>query len=663
MLITDFLTLLRTIVALGLICFLPGYLFLRLIRSRIPLNWDEQYLLSIPVSIALSGLTYLVAWHALTLPTTTFWAFLLPVVLSLVLGALQYLPFIARQSTERNGPVRKDWAPYYLVTAAILAVHVANYLLYPFLPEADGYSLIEKISQALQIGSSSGFSYRPFLPIFSLGTSLTTGLAPLTEFKYIFPLLIGILPLFAVAASRRLKATTFQQVVTGLILLSVPVITLETDYVRPQSIIILFFGVAIWLLWRFTQTKNWYYWLAAFGLGAIGLLAHEFAIFILAACLLIVFPNYWRVLKASTTRTVLISLIVLIGVYPYVHPLLIAGPIPAVLDSIKQNIWPLHFRVWFINSYQNSDGNNLGWPGILGVLYYGYNIGIAMPFVLLFACFLKKKPLSAIPAKLFFAVGLLPLLFGEILPRFSVFYLPDRAWLFLAITLAFWAALYVAKLAKNQLIFISVCAVLCIFITWGLVWYKEGWITPKEYQAVQWIKQNTPTNAYLITQSGSVDPFRVYASRSTGSAANFFSDPALAQDVVQGNAIVLNATANQNNVSTLKLLVQKDLKTVKATSNQAATQEAIKTLETDTQSLKDAVTNLENATEIPALGNQPTYIVYSTDKFNSLYGSRSWWETINEYGAHPMWLTQPAFTIVYQQNGITIWKVNPTTGS
>ena len=72
---------------------------------------------------------------------------------------------------------------------------------------------------------------------------------------------------------------------------------------------------------------------------------------------------------------------------------------------------------------------------------------------------------------------------------------------------------------------------------------------------------------------------------------------------------------------------------------------------------KTIIKNIEKEIqELKRISDQPRYILYSFDKFDTLYSQREWWMLANAYGANIEKFNQ-AYPLVYHDDGVYIWKV------
>ena len=66
----------------------------------------------------------------------------------------------------------------------------------------------------------------------------------------------------------------------------------------------------------------------------------------------------------------------------------------------------------------------------------------------------------------------------------------------------------------------------------------------------------------------------------------------------------------------------------------------------------------ENTTDQELASQKPIYIMYSKDKFKSLYGKREWWKVSNFFDANlGKFNSSNNYKVVYDNNGVTIWKL------
>jgi hypothetical protein len=431
------------------------------------------------------------------------------------------------------------------------------------------------------------------------------------------------------------------------VVLSVPAIAAETDYIRAQTPVILVSFTVIWLLFLFRQTKDWFFWITALGIAGLSYAFHEFSLFAIIACFAILLPWYIGQLKKNLKQTLLLTVGCIIVLLPYLQPILTVGVIPRIISGVSNLFSNPYFELWFIDSYVNIDGNNLGWPGLSAALYYGYNVGMAVPLILIlgFKVFSKTSQ-SLKSASLAFLVA--PLLFAEIFPRFGITFLPDRAWLYLSISLVFLAVAYLPQTIKRwQKVLLLTALCLSILVSLALTHLKQGWITTEELTAARWIATNTPTNSYLYTQVGSIDPLAVYTKRQTLNANQIFADSRYTSPIENFQIKQTKLTTDLNSAT-------QALQT--ATETPEVSVDQVKSLQSNYLQVRKNLTDFIEKESIDP--NAPVYIVYSSSKFDSLYGKRGWWKQINNHDADLSFLQDSSlFEVVYQVNGTIVWRV------
>lgn len=561
-------------------------------------------------------------------------------ILSTILGSTFLLGIIKVISQKqwhsfRPNPIRwsKSAIKHWPLLAGILTmaiVHAINFIIYPFIPEADSYFFINRMKEVISSGVISNISYRPFYEIFLLNYHYLTNANFLLFFKYISPIVLCsvLIPLYLFI--RRFIKNPLHQYIALLIPLTSPLLVFELELTRPQSLIILTGFTTVWLLIRFIECapdpteknlRTWknsaIYLFSAFLVGLSSIGYHELGALNLTTwgATIIIFSIF----RNRRKPILLFSLILAM----YVLATYIINRISSLifLQSIYEyfqkefHIWPINW--WYVSSYQNVDGIQVGWPGIQGLFFYGYNLGLFIPPLIIFAIVTylqsilqrrknkrpaEKQPIL-IPALSRLAIAAL---FAEILPRFGVYYLPERAWLFVISSLCFVLIPVVKQLLEKSWfsqkpnryralkVVITFTIIISIFVSFYLTYKRQGWINTKEHVASTWLKNNTPDDALIISQMGNMPMITVYANRQILSTENFFLDPELRQKTI---------------------------------------------------------TSLESA-------NQHIYLLYSKQKFAGLYGERAWWKEINQANADLNIINQdPKYKLIYEQNGIYIWEI------
>jgi hypothetical protein len=582
-------TFFRVLPGLWVLYFLPGYLLLPIFRLKDRLRQGERFLLSVSFSLIISGLLPLVLFGLGFRPLSQTVLIVAQLLLVTILGLLA-----TRFPRPKKEPLQYSLhAPLILAMILFLIVQIGNFVLYPFIPEIDGYSLIGIIRALSNSTSLITITHRPLFPLLCLSTSALSGLNLLTIFKYFFPLLTTITLIPVYLEARIWLKKPFPLFLATILPLTFPVFVAESDIVRPQTIIIILCGIILWLLLRFLRTTLWLYFYLALALSLAAFGFHELGLYCLLTTVGTAVPAAWRFgrEKPRTMYLGVAALILLAFVAIYTTP--VWGYLHYFLYLLFKYFRLSNFRLWFINNYQNTDHNQMGWPGFSFLLYYGYNLGLAAGYLLLVWLLQRQKAsqqLSFLPVYIFIAIGLV---FAEVFPRFGFAYVPDRAWLFIVTGLCFLFPAFLSRIPFSKASKYGVVCVVALSIgtSWVVTYLKQGWVTPGGYQAAQWLAQNTPSDSDIISQAGNSPIIEIYAERKMISQSSFF----------------LMDTADQ-------------------------------------------------AAFIQKIVSPHVYVLYSSQTSSTLYHIRSWWNTYNASTANLDTLQSLPLKKVYDHDGIFIWQ-------
>lgn len=558
----------------------------------------------------------------------------------------------------------------YLLLSALIGfaiLHIINYHFYRFMPEWDGYTDLIKIEKSLDNGDIAQ-KYRGFFYTSVSILSTFSKIDPYTIFTFFFITLQSSLIL---VVSRFIKIFDIKRNYIGSLLyflaLSIPVINMEVDMTRPQNVLITFLPILIYFLFQFTSEKKIQYVVLSALIMLFGLNYHEFFVFpllIYTSWLSIILIK--KITHTGTTNndrkiySLLILIFFLIGIIVVQQTHSLQSIFPTAQKIISNISEISKWKLWFLDRY-SSDGENLqmGWPGMNGALkYYAYYLSPALAMIMiLFMFFCRKKhdsfsqnALVKITVPLLFSL----FVFAEILPRLNHIYLPERFWIFIDILLIM-IAIPIFKYLNDVLPFKlkMLNAFLLVSIAVGIAgsFYiaanKKALTSNNEYQAAMWIRENTSDNAFFITQAANGPMINFFAKRTMipASPEYFLSDK-------------LHEQNPENEIEKLYQYLDEHMKNAnlyvkKYTSNKIS----FSTFSDKIQEEKIAVKKIEKElTTWQKLIDQPKYIVYSFDKFNTIYKDRQWWMLSNSHGANLEKFNE-AYPLVYNQNGIYIWKV------
>jgi hypothetical protein len=312
--------------------------------------------------------------------------------------------------------------------------------------------------------------------------------------------------------------------------------------------------------------------------------------------------------------------------------------IKTLLEVSEVSQW----RLWFIGNYNNSSQvhTNVGWSGIRGTIqYYGYYLS---PIIFFFGIFLvaqhkriTRESLTSITSLYYIAALTICVVFAEILPRLNTPFIPERYWVYFGITFLFFALSLVAKNAlcdsfKRWVVLL--CLLACMTGIGASIYIaseKKSLTTIDEYATALWLQANTPLDAVIISQPGNGPLVRNFAKREIlVPDDSFFVDTAYTSLIDQSAIVQLEKILHSLEESRKK----------------------------ETRPL--IVHFRKMLAEKYALQQKPLYILYSEQKFSTLYSGRDWFQKQNFRDAH-LEKFDASLEKIYSFNGISLWKVNP----
>ena len=663
---TDFDWLLQLMGAFYLLILTPLNL-LTLFKIRLN-HWLEWLLASI--SLYFTGIVpfFFIANYFFHLPFS--WIFIgffnlsLSLLVIILFFSFSNFSRLINQISFKTFPqiIRRAVLKYWPLIIALLLyawLHLLNYHFYIFMPEWDGYTQLIEIKNVLK----NNILLIPYRGFFTVATVLLTRWAqipPYTVFTFLFVALQAslIIVIFLLLKMTAIKKP-WLQLIFLLSALAVPVINLEIDAVRPQNIFLILLPVYFYFLLRALTTRRKTYWILSTLIAWGSLNYHEFFIFIFLlhnfTLILLFFQRYY--LKAEDKRDRLIFYLLLLvflllallsrEYFPFLNYfILVAKKIAAQIVQTEKWRW------WFLNNYSGDYSQQpLGWPGIWGALkYYAY---YASPLVL-FSFFLlllesvrqKKIPFLLLPAT--FLVFLL-LIYAELLPRLNYTYLPERVWVIIDILMILSLPLLFVYLPPKSFwkkTFPFLLASLSLIGLMGTVYVaknKKSLISQNEFHAAQWIKTYTPPETIFISQTANGPLIKYFAQRQmVAFPPDFTQNYTLDNRKINPDFLQKNLLANIEH-----LLHQQKIKSLDDLNF------VIRYLKENRQRL----VRLQQKTKTSFFSSDsPLYILYSLDKFKTLYSQREWWLKANYYNLDINKLTEK-YPLVYNKNGIYIWRV------
>lgn len=560
-----------------------------------------------------------------------------------------------------------------LVIGVFLVALAGALIIYPFIPEADSYTYLMRLRDIQADPTLFPSEGRPLFLVLAQIFNSVTGLSPYWLFKLGLPLLGVTMTLTAYLLTSAVTKQRWLRVTYSLLPLCFPVVFQELLISRPQSIFLIIVGPALYFIGKLSieraNPRHIYLLLLLSSIGGIGLKIHTLFALILAVGIAGLVVFYIPRIIRRPIDSVLIGIGVMVAIYPWVAKTGIVGDMGEVIRLFIETAKNNHFVWWFLDHYRNVDGNEAGWPGLTGLLYYGYNLGLFLPGLLVLALFWRNKrdsvrtngrilwPLWTTVA-IFFVIA-------EVAPRFNFAYLPDRAWLVIALafslTIPFLSAPFLRKdWPKPYQLGLIAIVVVATVSSWAVSYGKDGWINARDYSAISYLREQTPKESVFLSQGSNHVLIRYFGERTmvrpltdiftttdNNAVEDYFSD--LREQRQR------SLDANAGRLASLR----KELRRVQTKlSNETMRDDPLQLAQEQLvrQEYLLAMDEREIVLKSFAALDRPTYILYSRNKFKSIYASRSWWKTSNFAGAQLEKFSN-RYPVVFDQNGVTIWKV------
>ncbi len=573
--------------------------------------------------------------------------------------------------TDLKIPPYKKHKVFWWALGIFFTIMGIHFLLYHYIPEVDPYHYLIKIQDLIDRGEFLEKEPRFLFHVFSYSFSFLTKISLYWLFKIFLPLLAGSLVVVFYQISQPLLKTKLLQLLANLGFMLFPVIILEILIFRPQSLFLISLPIVLYLatnLLKSKGVKDIYWFLLLLAVSFLGIKIHQFFIFPVLFVLLSLIVFLWPQIKKHPLETFLIVLFALIGFYPWLRDLGIIKQVGNLLKPFWRIMLHPKLDLWFINNYINIDGNRMGWPGYTWIYYYGYNLGIVLPILALTVIIKKVKIDWDLKNNWLYLVSFLAFfLIAEFFPRIGLVFLPDRAWLFASLSLAFFIPILLKNISKafpEKILSWGVIFLLLIsfLVSWGITYAKQGWTTQKEYEAVQFIKKNLPKEAVIVTQSGNSPMVSYFSERLFAKPPEkFFKKNNIEEDLNLLESLPEYISQKKYYLSereSLEATLREDLNQIVLIPPNSDNDEMKKLSRTykKYQKTKKIISVIE---EERLDEKRPIYILYSQDKFTCLYGQREWWKKINFYGANLKKFDQNPeyFEKVYDKNKVIIWKV------
>ena len=556
----------------------------------------------------------------------------------------------------------------FLIITSIISIFLSiNFILYKFIPEGDGYLYLIQLRDIINQEVMQNDLPRSLFITFSLSIWALTKIPFYWIFKILIPLLVSsiFLPFYLIAKEKYSKKLPI--ILVSILPFTIPVICMEILYPRPQSIFMLSFTLFTYLLIEILKFKNEsakiYLISTLLFFSIIGTKIHEFFFFLILISVFSLFLAILPILKKKPKESSLLIIITFIAIMGWIRGNGIMLQFNAYFAIISTYLSHPKLQLWFINNYTNVDGSSMGWPGYSWIFYYGYNLGLIMPLLLLCSIFKKFKNLKIDKQALSILTLAFSLFFlvAEIFPRLGLALYPDRAWLFVSISVILFFAYYIPKnitftpIQKYLILSIFIASISTSLL---LTYAKQGWTSPNEYEASQFIKNNTPKDAIIISQGANGPMINYFAERMLIIPPNNFFLSDNNDQISEFIKNIPNITGKEKELSSSKNdIITSSYNLIKSLNSSSNSINEIKS------ELNNNLTNYYNIlkveNEIRRKGldkTHPIFIIYSNDKFNGLYGNRDWWKEMNFYSNNISANSLP-FQNIYNKNNILIWKI------
>lgn len=522
--------------------------------------------------------------------------------------------------------------------AGFLLLHAIHFHYYHFIPEWDSYTDILNIENNITTKTFHQ-EYRAFFQASASILSILLNANPYSLFIFFFIPLQGSMFLVVYRLFQRYQYTHLpSQTAIYFLLLSIPVLNMEIDMVRPQNILILTLPLIFYLSTLITKERLPLAFLTLCIITVAGIFYHEFFWFFF-----LLLPILYPIDPAATSyllkyRKLRWSFVILTGIILlallYISPTLWNFTLRTLISISDISAW----RWWFLDTYNNSANTNtqVGWSGPLNIVkYYVYYISIAtLGILFLFIAKLREIKLTYSEHRwIFYSAALLAtwFTFAEILPRLGSIFIPERFWIFFDLTVLFSFLLLILtlqqKLSKYTLLFIVFAGTIGIGGSIYIANAKKSLTTPDEYATALWLKDHTEYDALIISQAGNSPLINNFAKRELYTPKEIF--------FLDKESIPLADSGRAERIEKI-----------------------IKRLEQNPNSqTKHIVAQLRSAIKQEQdLKKRPLYVLYSEQKFENLYTTREWYQRQNYYGAS-LQKFDKHLKQVYKNNGISIWKI------
>lgn len=443
------------------------------------------------------------------------------VLLNIVVFLAYLLSLIVKdrpeEKREHSYQVRYlDYLPLVILASAIIFTLFLN----PLAQNLDNY--LNVLKQSIILDHNILANRQIFVSFIGLATKFLN-LDILFVFGNIFVVLFFVSTLYLYDY---LKRNIKSQQIVALIYLSLlipPTILIEINRIMAQVGLLVLTIPVLFLCVESIKKNNISASIVALAISIVSLLYHELSAVLFLVSLTVFLVNLSRLLfvtKKVSWKYIIPFLIVL---YPCINALNAGNLFTRILFRIHQalsGLNGLHWQWWFINNYKTVEGVQLGWTGIGVALYYLYGGILLLLILALLIGFMTYKKIKyerywigpATYLCFYFAAA-------EILPRFGIFFLPNRAWIHMMLAAVILLALLWETLEKNMLKikYLPLLMLVIILIGCGGTFYLAKnniyQVYREELPIADFIKNNTPKDALILSTQDNMALVNLYAER------------------------------------------------------------------------------------------------------------------------------------------------------
>lgn len=431
------------------------------------------------------------------------------------------------------------------------------------------------------------------------------------------------------------------------------VILTEINNIRTQVIILALAIPVLILQIDSLKKKKILPSLAALAISGVSALFHELGFILFTIAFITTIIHLYRLILVEKKITWKYILLFLVIIYPYirlvdisaiVHPLKVIKDYSIEILSRGQHQW----RWWFLNRYIDADGVVVSFSGKNLLLYYLYNgiLPLAL-FVYLFILSIVKKcklGIHFIPPFLYFLFFFCA---AEIFPRFSLDYLPSRAWVHIMIATVILLALVIEENIKKGMKFkffpyLLIASILIGYF--GSIYVARTNIKEvysEELSAADFIKNNLPKDSLVLSSQYNIGLVMIYGNQTNYD--QFIVDSAINKDEFDQ---LVSDKLIQLSKGQIIVFKPKIVQTMDYYESNLLTEKQVLVLQNEQDMLVKAMNT----------GKNPVYFVYSYRKLEALNAANQ----NRQDSADPInkdIYTRLGYSVVYNDKNVLIIRI------